>query len=149
MTIYGTPGGTPLNTTPFQGTQPGNAVGATFPGLPQQVGLFPPNSNNLGGGSVMDALSKAVLPANAFLTNTLLGALPRTTLESMGKGVTVGTATNPGGGGFDTMNISANGGSGPGPVNASLSPNSGISDQMATTMPAASLSMQNPQGYQG
>lgn len=69
MTIYGSPGGTPLNTTPFQGTQPGNAVQATLPGTNPGVGLFPPNSNNLSGDTVMSAASRAVLPLNALTTS--------------------------------------------------------------------------------
>lgn len=68
MTIYGTPGGTPLNTTPFQGTQPGNAVGATLPGLTPGVGLFPPNSNNASGETVHAAVSRGALPINALTT---------------------------------------------------------------------------------
>lgn len=56
MTIYGTPYGTPLNTTPFQGTQPGNAAQAALPGIP-------PNF------SVMAAISAGLLPINALATN--------------------------------------------------------------------------------
>jgi hypothetical protein len=85
MTIYGTPGGTPLNTTGFQGTQPGNAVGATLPGLPQQPGLFPPNSNNQGGGSALDAMSRGTLPANTYVNN-----------EGVGNSISLSTALSTG-----------------------------------------------------
>jgi hypothetical protein len=69
MTIYGTPMGTPLNSTGFQGTQPGNAVGATLSPLIPGVGLFPPNSNNNSGDSVAAAVSRAAVPTNADVTN--------------------------------------------------------------------------------
>lgn len=68
MTIYGTPGGTTLNTTPFQGTQPGNAVQATLPGVTPGVGMFPPNSNNNSGDTVLAAAARAVLPLTALTT---------------------------------------------------------------------------------
>ena len=69
MTIYGTPGGTPLNNTGFQGTQPGNAVGAALQVVNPGVGLFPPNSNNNSGDSVLASASRAACPANAYVTN--------------------------------------------------------------------------------
>ncbi|HWX29587.1 MAG TPA: hypothetical protein VNZ53_19345 [Steroidobacteraceae bacterium] len=56
MTIFGTPGGTPLNTTPFQGTAPGNAAQATLPGIPPNM-------------SVLAAISAGLLPINALMTN--------------------------------------------------------------------------------
>jgi hypothetical protein len=73
MTIYGTPGGTPLNTTPFQGTQPENAVQATVQPFNPGVGLFPPNSNNLSGDSVQAAVSRGALPINTFINNEGVG----------------------------------------------------------------------------
>lgn len=69
MTIYGTPGGTPLNTTPFQGTQPGNAAQATISPINPGVGLFPPNSNNNSGDTVMASVSRGALPLNAHTTS--------------------------------------------------------------------------------
>ena len=73
MTIYGTPGGTPLNTTPFQGTAPGNAAQATMQPVNPGVGLFPPNSNNLSGDSVAASQSRAAIPANTYITNEGVG----------------------------------------------------------------------------
>ncbi len=49
MTIFGTPGGTPLNTSFFQGTAPGNAVQAALQVVQPGVGMFPPGSNNNSG----------------------------------------------------------------------------------------------------
>jgi hypothetical protein len=56
MTIFGTPGGTPLNTSGFQGSSPGNAVGAALPGIPPNM-------------SVLAAVSAGLLPSNALVTN--------------------------------------------------------------------------------
>lgn len=69
MTIYGTPMGTPLNTTPFQGTAPGNPVQVVLQTANPGVGLFPPGANNLSGDSVMAAVSRGALPINAVSTN--------------------------------------------------------------------------------
>jgi hypothetical protein len=70
MTIYGSPGGTPLNQNGgFQGTTPGNAVGATLQVVNPGVGLFPPNSNNLSGDSVLASASRAACPMNANAYN--------------------------------------------------------------------------------
>jgi len=73
MTIYGTPGGTPLNTTPFQGTAPGNAVQTTQQPFNPGVGLFPPNSNNLSGDSILAAAGRAALPINTYVNNEGVG----------------------------------------------------------------------------
>jgi hypothetical protein len=73
MTIYGSPAGTPLNTTPFQGTQPGNAVGATLQPFKPGVGLFPPNSNNLSGDSILAAAGRGDLPINTYVNNEGVG----------------------------------------------------------------------------
>jgi hypothetical protein len=48
MTIYGTPGSTPANMNPFQGTQPGSPIGATLLPVNPGVGMFPPGSNTSG-----------------------------------------------------------------------------------------------------
>jgi hypothetical protein len=70
MTIYGSPGGTPLNQTGgFQGTQPGNAVQATLQVVNPGVGLFPPNSNTNSGDSIMASISRGACPANVNVTN--------------------------------------------------------------------------------
>src|SRR5580693_9435390 len=56
--------------------------------LPQQVGLFPPNSNNQGGGSVQAAISASgargepALALNAYITN-----------EGVGNSITLATST--------------------------------------------------------
>jgi hypothetical protein len=73
MTIYGTPGGTPLNYTGFQGTQPGNVAQAALQPLIPGVGLFPPNSNNFSGDTVQAATSRAALPMNALVSNEGIG----------------------------------------------------------------------------
>lgn len=73
MTVYGTPGGTPLNTSGFQGTAPGNAVGATTQPVLPGVGLFPPGSNNLSGDSVMASMSRGSVPANTYVNNEGVG----------------------------------------------------------------------------
>jgi hypothetical protein len=85
MTLYGTPGGTPLNTTPFQGTAPGNAVQATIQPLIPGVGLFPPNSNNLSGDSVLAAAARAAVPVNTYINN-----------EGVGNSITVAGALSTG-----------------------------------------------------
>jgi hypothetical protein len=69
MTIYGTPGGTPLNSTGFQGTQPGNAVGAALQVVSPGVGMFPPNSNNNSGDTIAASISRGSCPANVLATN--------------------------------------------------------------------------------
>ena len=59
--------------------------------LPQQVGLFPPNSNNQGGGSVQAAMGAAgannvpTLAANVYVTN-----------EGVGNNITLATALSTG-----------------------------------------------------
>jgi hypothetical protein len=64
MTLYQTPGGTPLNTSPFQGTAPGNPGAVPIQAPSPGVGMFPPNANNASGDSVLAAASRAALPAN-------------------------------------------------------------------------------------
>jgi len=73
MALFGTPGGTPLNTTPFQGTAPGNPAQATIQPFLPGVGLFPPNSNNLSGDSIQAACARAAFPANAIITSEGVG----------------------------------------------------------------------------
>jgi hypothetical protein len=70
MTIFATPGGTPLNQAGgFQGTQPGNAIGATLQTVQPGVGLFPPNSNNQSGDTILASISRGATPANVEVNN--------------------------------------------------------------------------------
>lgn len=69
MTIYGTPAGTPLNNTGFQGTQPGNPVQSTLQPVLPGVGCFPPNSNANSGDTLLAAASRGAVPANVNITN--------------------------------------------------------------------------------
>ncbi len=156
MTIYGTPGGTPLNQAGgFQGTQPGNPVQATLQPFNPGVGMFPPNSNNASGDSILAAAARGAVPANVVLTNTLAGTgRGNSILERMsesgvnGSDSTIGGA---GGGAFHPMCNSANGGSGPGAggANDDLGANSGRSDTLAGSMPASVISLATPPGFQG
>lgn len=90
MSLYGTPGGQPNNTSPFQGTTPGNAaVGQNLPGIPPNM-------------SIMAAISAGLLPINAMITNF---GIPRHTAgESIGASVA-------GNGADGAQNSAANGGS--------------------------------------
>lgn len=161
MTIYGTPGGTPLNTTPFQGTQPGNPVQGALQPVNPGVGLFPPNSNNASGDTILASTSRGAVPANTQVTNALAGAgastiggRGNTVLERMsesgvnGSDSTIGGA---GGGAFHPMCNSANGGSGPGAggANDDLGANSGRSDTLAGSMPSVLLAVGSPPQFQG
>jgi hypothetical protein len=143
MTIYGTPGGTPLNTTPFQGTQPGNSPGVTLTQLNPGVGLFPPNSNNASGDTVLAAQSRATLPGNVFVTNAGTHAAGgRPLLETEGRAGECGY--NGSAGGFDSLNSDANGGAGPGAgqANQTEGPSSGqaslVEGQAPATFPTLS-----------
>jgi hypothetical protein len=106
MTIYGTPGGTPLNTSPFQGTAPGNAaVGVTLPPINPAPGYFAPGAPaqaTQGQESTASAVSRAALPANALVTNF---GLPR---HAVGESLLASAASN---GQSGAANIAANGGS--------------------------------------
>lgn len=55
--LYVNTPGQPMNTQP----------------VPVQVGLFAPGSDNKGGGSALAAMSNAVMPANAYVTNEGVG----------------------------------------------------------------------------
>jgi len=140
MTIFGTPGGTPLNTTPFQGTQPGNPVQATLQITNPGVGLFPPNSNNFSGDTVQAAISRGAIPANQLITGTGLDARGgRTVAEAISKGGEMGSFQNAYS--LETFNSDSNGGSGPGAgqANQTEGPSSGSTNQLATTTPSASV----------
>ncbi len=153
MTIYGTPAGTPLNSTGFQGTQPGNPVQGTLQLANPGVGLFPPNSDNSSGDSVLAAISRGAVPINVQLTNTLAGTgRPNSAAERMGESGAVGSSSTIGGASsFHPMCNSANGGSGPGAggMNQDLGHNSGRSDSLAGSMPAKATSVATPANYIG
>jgi hypothetical protein len=96
ITIYGTPGGTVANMQPFQGTTPGNTVaGATLQPVNVGVGLFPPNSNNSSGDTIMASVSRGACPANVLTTNvgTRDSRPGRTIHESMATADSVGTGS--------------------------------------------------------
>ena len=142
MAIYGTPAGTPLNSTGFQGTQPGNAVGATLQTSQPGAGLFPPGSNNYSGDTLLAAASRGALPANAIPAGYDNGLPCGTVMNVCATGGEKGTcqsASNV----LNTMNISANGGSGPGPICQSNAPGfvpaggSGAGSQLPHQFPAA------------
>jgi len=130
MTIYGTPGGTPLNNTGFQGTQPGNPVQATLSPVNVGVGLFPPNSDNRSGDTITASVSRAACPANVDITNagTRDSRPGRTVHESMSDANATGTGTvitTVFGG---SLNVGPAGGGGPGAggFNQTNSPSSGV-----------------------
>jgi hypothetical protein len=129
MTIYSTPYGTPLNATGFQGTQPGNAVGATLSPVNPGVGMFPPNADTRSGDTVLASVSRGTFPANVDITNagTRDSRPGRTVHESMSDANATGTSsaiTTVFGG---SLNVGPAGGGGPGAggLNQTNSPSSG------------------------
>jgi hypothetical protein len=161
MTIYATPGGTVANTQPFQGTTPGNSVaGATLQLTNPGVGLFPPNSDNHSGDTVLAAVSRAAAPMNAQLTNALagfgittIGGRPNSIAERMAESGPVGSSSTIGAnsGSFHPMSNSANGGGGlgAGGANDDLGANSGRSDTLTGAMPSLSIGVSTPPNFQG
>jgi len=153
MTIYGTPGGTPLNTTPFQGTQPGNVVQAGLQVANPGVGMFPPNSNNSSGDSVLAAAARGACPINVQINNfgstsnagggpSLAGG--RTVAEALSTGDTVGTSAgfiNNGG----SANQAASGGNsfGAGGLNQTNALAAGETTQIPASGPAATVILPN------
>lgn len=147
MTIYSTPGSTPANMNPFQGTQPGSPVGATLQPVNPGVGMFPPNSNNYSGDSVLAAASRGAAPLNAQMTGVGLtaqqgqgtGSGGRTILDALSDGGRNGTGGQAGV--VDTLNSDLNGGQslGSGGQNQTEGPTSGQSSQASTQQPAASV----------
>jgi hypothetical protein len=129
MTIFATPGGTPLNQAGgFQGTQPGNAIGATLQTVQPGVGLFPPNSNNQSGDTILASISRGATPANVEVNNfgvttnsgggpgvaggrSVLAAQAAAQAAGTGSGFTVlsGGSSNNGPAGGNTVNGSAGG----------------------------------------
>ena len=151
MTIYGTPYGTPLNATGFQGTQPGNAVQSTLPPISPGVGMFPPNSDTRSNDSVMSAVSRAAMPANANTTNfgTPTSAPGRPILETMGRAGEVGSGLS---GLLEDFNGVANGGAGPGAgqVNQTQAPGAGQQAQITGQAPISLVTVPStPVQYQG
>jgi hypothetical protein len=126
LTIYGTPNGTTLNTSPFQGTAPGNAVGATLPGIPPNM-------------SVMAAVSAGLLPINALLTNygqkhnPTQGRTVMDALVDVDSGASAVFVQNGG-----SFNADANGGAGPGAGQQSQmqGTGAGCTDQLPANAPA-------------
>jgi hypothetical protein len=150
MTVYGTPGGTPLNTTSFQGTQPGNAAQATLQPVNPGVGLFPPNSNNASGDSVLASQSRGTFPGNVLVSNAgKVAALGRALLETEGRGDAAGYAGSAGG--YDSLNASANGGSGigSGQQNQTEGPSSGEVSFVEGSAPVTAPTLTSPNTFGG
>jgi hypothetical protein len=150
MTLYGTPGGTPLNTTPFQGTAPGNPVGATQQAANSAVGMVVPNGDNRGPATLLSQQSNGSVAANTNLTGAgLVAAGGRSILEAQGRAGEVGTASQPYG--VDTLNSDSNGGSGPGAgqANQTEGPSSGQQSPVSTISPAQSVTYQSPAQFAG
>ncbi len=101
------------------------------PGLPPEM-------------SFLAAQSAGLLKNNLQLTMGLIGASPRTLLECESNGGANGTNTNPGLGGFDTMNVAAGGG--PGGMNMDSSHGTGQKSQVATVTQSAALATANQYG---
>lgn len=143
MTIYGTPGGTPANMNPFQGTQPGSPVGATLQPVNPGVGLFPPNSNNASGDTVLASVSRAALPINVqgsgYGATSQSGAGTgnggRTVADALASGERNGTGIQTGIN--DSMNSDSNGSGslGSGGANQTEGPTSGTGSQASTQQP--------------
>jgi hypothetical protein len=148
MTIFGTPGGTPINTSFFQGTAPGNPVQATLQPVNPGVGLFPPNSSNASGDSILASISRGALPLNVQgagygLTSAAgagTGAGGRTILDALSNGERNGYG---GSVGVDSFNSDLNGqGSlGAGGSNQTEGPTSGMFSQASTQQPVNTLTL--------
>jgi hypothetical protein len=151
MTIYGTPGGTPANTSGFQGTAPGNPVGATQVGaLPAAVGMIPPLGDTRGPATLLSQQSNASIASNTRVTGAgLVAAGGREIIETQGRGGEFGSQTQAYG--IDTLNSDSNGGAGPGAgqANQTEGPSSGQANQVATMTPASSVTLQSPAGFGG
>jgi len=152
MTIYGTPGGTPLNTTPFQGTQPGNAAQATLQQQNPGVGLFPPNSNNASGDTVLAAQSRGSVPANVLVTNLGVrdsrpGRSASETLSHAGANGAGETAAAP----YAWPNSAASGGNSLGAGGLNQTPNDASGEQTICVAgaPASFPTIASPAQYQG
>lgn len=126
MTIYGSPGGTPANTSGFQGSAPGNAVGSTLPGIPPNM-------------SVMAAVSAGLLPANVLVTNygqkhnPAAGRTLLDTISDVDAGASAAFTQNGG-----SAQSESNGCAGPGAgnMNQFTGLGSGCADQLPLNAPA-------------
>lgn len=151
MTIYGTPGSTPANTPPFQGTTPGNPVGATQVGaLPAAVGMIPPNGDTRGAATILSQQSNGSLAANTQVTGAGVTAVTgRPLIETQGRAGEVGSQTQAYG--VDSLNSDSNGGAGPGAgqANQTEGPSSGQASIVATFTPASSATLQSPAAFAG
>ena len=146
MTIFGTPMGTPLNSTGFQGTQPGNPAQASLQIVQPGVGMFPPNSDNRSGDSVLASASRGALPLNlqgsGYGVTSQSGAGTgnggRTVADALASGERNGAGTQTG---VDTLNSDINGGQslGAGGSNQTEGPTSGESSQASTQQPTSSF----------
>jgi hypothetical protein len=142
MTFYGTPGGTVANTQPFQGTTPGIAGTPILQVVQPGVGLFPPNSNNASGDTVIASASRAALPLNlqgsgygvTSASGAGTGPGGRTVADALASGDRNGSGTQTG---VDTLNSDANGGQslGAGGANQTEGPTSGEGSQASTQQP--------------
>jgi hypothetical protein len=150
VTIFGTPGGTIFNQSGgFQGTTPGNAIGATIIPVNVGVGLFPPGANTASGDSVLASASRAALPLNAqglgygvtSASGTGAGAGGRTMAEALSIGDRNGAGMQVG---VDSLNSDANGGQsfGAGGMNQTEGPTSGEGSQASTQQPTNTLTLQ-------
>jgi hypothetical protein len=153
MTIFGTPMSTPLNATGFQGTQPGNAVGATLSPVNPGVGLFPPNADNRSGDTITASVSRAACPANVDITNagTRDSRPGRTVHESMSDANATGTAnafTTVFGGSLNQGPAGGNG-LGAGGLNQTNSPSSGTQHMLPANADVKSVTIPAAPQYQG
>ena len=152
MTIYGTPGGTPLNSTGFQGTQPGNTVQGALQVVNPGVGLFPPNSNNNSGDSIMASISRGACPGNILAASFgTSGSGSKPIVSAMNSGGSRGT-----GAAFVANGGSAN--NGPNSVAGALGAAGGLAQSNGvtgevTTLPANAPSslptLTPPNGFRG
>lgn len=143
MTLYATPGSTPNNTSPFQGTTPGNTGGQAIPGIPPNM-------------SVLAAISAGLLPINAQASNfgatSASAANPgsggRVLAAAMSQGNEMGNGQN---GLGELFNSDSNGGSGPGAgqANQTEGPSSGQTSQVAAQYPMTLVTVPATPIFQG
>jgi hypothetical protein len=151
MTIYGNPGGTPLNNTGFQGTQPGNPVQATLQVVNPGVGLFPPNSNNNSGDSIMASISRGACPAGVLMSGLgVSGSGNKPVLSALSGAGQRGT-----GAGFVANGGSANDGSaggnsfGAGGLNQTNTPGAGEITTLPANAPSSIPVIPSPNNFRG
>lgn len=150
MTLFGTPGGTPLNTSGFQGTAPGNPVGPAIQSMPGAAFVQGALGDVRGVTSVAALQSNGTLPHNAQITNAgKVAAGGRTVLESQARAGEVGY--NGSAGGFDSFNSDSNGGSGPGAgqANQTEGPSSGQTSLVEAAAPGNAPTLTSPVQFGG